>query len=122
MGLFLLNLEVGIAGDPEGVMGDDLHAGEQRVEMGGDHLLERHEPLTVRHHHEPRQDRRDLDPGEPGHPGPRVAHEDSQVEREVRNVGEGVSRVDRQRRHHGEDPLAELLVQVFPIVVVEAVV
>ena len=43
--------------------------GEQRVEMGGDHLLERHEPLVRRRHHEARQDRRDLDPGEPGHPG-----------------------------------------------------
>ncbi len=69
MSLLFLDLEVGVAGDPEWVMVDDLHAREQRIEMGGDHLLERHEPLAIGHDHEAGQDRRHLDPGEAGHPG-----------------------------------------------------
>ena len=45
--VFVLELEVGVAGDPERVVREDLHAGEQRVEVGRDDLLERHEPLAV---------------------------------------------------------------------------
>ena len=81
--LVLLDLEVGVAGDPERMMIDDLHAREQRLEVGGDHLLERNEPLAVRHHNESGQDRRDFDPGEARHPGSWVAHENRQVEREI---------------------------------------
>ena len=35
--------EVGVAGDPEVAVVDDLDAGEERVEVGGDHLLQRDE-------------------------------------------------------------------------------
>ena len=38
--LFLLDREVGVARDPEEVVLEDLHAREQRVEVGGDDLLE----------------------------------------------------------------------------------
>ena len=41
VGLLLLEGEVGVAGDPEGEVLLDDHAGEQLVEVGGDHLLER---------------------------------------------------------------------------------
>ena len=41
VGLVLLDVEVGVAGDPEQVGLDDLHAREQRVQVGGDHLLQR---------------------------------------------------------------------------------
>ena len=64
VGLLLLEGEVGVAGDPEGEVALDLHAGEERVEVGGDDLLERHEPLAVGHHHEPGQQQRHLHPGE----------------------------------------------------------
>ena len=50
--LVLFEGEVGVAGDPEGVVVADGHAGEQRVQMGGDDLLERHEALAVGHDHE----------------------------------------------------------------------
>ncbi len=62
--LVLLEGEVGVAGDPEGVVVADRHAREQRVEVGGDDLLERHEALAVGHDHEARQRRRHLDPGD----------------------------------------------------------
>ena len=60
----VLELEVGVAGDAERVVRHDLHAREQPVEVGGDHLLERHEPLAVGEHEEAGEQRRDLDPGE----------------------------------------------------------
>ena len=37
------DLQVGVAGDAEGAVVHDLHAGEEHVEVVGDHLLERHE-------------------------------------------------------------------------------
>ena len=42
----------------------DRHAGEERVEVGRDDLLEGHEALAVGHDDEARQHRRDLDPGD----------------------------------------------------------
>ena len=44
---FVLELEVGVAGDAERVVREHLHPGEQRVELRRDHLLERHEALAV---------------------------------------------------------------------------
>ncbi len=40
----LVDLEVGVAGDPEQVALDHLHAGEQLPEVGGDQVLDRQEP------------------------------------------------------------------------------
>ena len=45
--LLLFEREVGVAGDAERHEVDDVHAGEQRREVRGDHLLERHEALTI---------------------------------------------------------------------------
>ena len=55
VGLLLLEGEVGVAGDPEREVLLDDHPREQLVEVGGDHLLEGHEPLAVGHDHEPGQ-------------------------------------------------------------------
>ena len=46
LGVVLLDLEVLVAGDPEGVHLLDLHAGEQALEVLPDDVLERHEPLV----------------------------------------------------------------------------
>ena len=121
VGLLLLEGEVGVAGDPEGVVALDLHAREQRVEVGGDDLLERHEALAVGHHHEPGQQQRHLHPGEAPLVGDRVAHDDGQVQRQVRDVRERVAGVDGQRREHREDALLEHLVEVLAVVLVELV-
>ena len=92
----LLDLEVLVAGDPEGVHLEDLHAREQPLEVLADDVLERDEPL-VAERHEPVEDRRHLDPGEVLLAGLGVADRDGQVEREPGDVGERVRRVDRQR-------------------------
>ena len=119
VGLVLFEGEVGVAGDPEGVVVPDGHPGEQRLQVGRDDLLERHEALAVGHDHEAGQRRRDLDPGDAALPRRRVLHLDHQVERQVRDVGEGVARVDGQRREHGVDLALEDLDQVLTVVVVE---
>ena len=42
----LLDLEVLVAGHPEGVHAEHLHAGEQPLQVLADHVLERDEPLV----------------------------------------------------------------------------
>ena len=80
LGLLLLEGEVGVAAHAEGGGGLHLHPGEQLAEVGGDHLLQRHEPLAVGHDHEPRQQVGHLHPGEPPLAGDRVAEEHRQVQ------------------------------------------
>ena len=102
-------------------MGADLHIGKQRVEVGGDDLLERDESVAAGQHEEPREERRHLDPGEALVPRDGVADHDGQVEREVRDVGERMPGIDRQRRQHGEDEPLEDPVEMLAVVVVERV-
>ncbi len=102
LGVVLLDLEVLVAGDPERVVGDELHAGEQQVEVSRDDLFERHEPAGVGFHPAV-DDRRDLDPGEVVLARLGVAHHEREVERQARDVGERVRGVDRQRRQDRED-------------------
>ena len=106
LGVVLLDLEVLVAGHPEGVVLQHLHAREQPVEVRRDDVLERHEPL-VAELDEAREDRRHLDPREVLLAGVGVADGDGEVEREPGDVREGVSRVDRQRRQHRPDALGE---------------
>ena len=97
VGLLVLQGQVRVAGDPEGVVLEHLHPREEAVEVGGDDLLERDEALAVGHHHEPGQQRRHLDPGEAPQVRGRVGDDNGQVQREVGDVRERVARVDRQR-------------------------
>ena len=97
------------------MVGDRLHAREQAVEVRRDHLLERDEPLAVGQPEEAGQQGRHLHPGEAFLAGRRVAHHDREVQREVRDVGERVGRVDRQRREHREDPLVEDAAEVLTV-------
>ena len=99
--------EVGVAGDPEGVVAKDLHPGKELAEVAGDDHLQRHERAAV----EPEEARHHL----LGHlhareglaAGDRVAEPDSQRQRQVRDVGEGPARPNGERREDGEDLLAE---------------
>ena len=47
LGVVLLDLEVLVAGDPERVVLEDLHAREELVEVRGDDVLERDEALVA---------------------------------------------------------------------------
>ena len=78
--LVLLDLDVLVASDPERVALENLHAGEEGVEVGGDDVLERDEALAAVEWDEAWQGRRHLDAGEVLLLGVRVAHDDGKVE------------------------------------------
>ena len=71
--VFVLELEVGVAGDAERMVRDDVHPGEQTVEVRGDDLLDRHEPGVVGERDEAGQDRRHLHAREAVFAGLRIA-------------------------------------------------
>ena len=98
----LLDLDVLVAGDAEGVGLLDLHAREQGVQVRGDDVLERHEPGRA-DLDEPRQQRRHLHAGEQLGAGDRVAHDDGEVEGQAADVGEGVRGVHGERGEDRED-------------------
>ena len=67
----LLDLHVGVAGDPEQVVRDDLQAGEELGQVRGDEVLERQErrrPAGRADRDEPRHVVGHLDPGEVARP------------------------------------------------------
>ncbi len=107
-----LDLDVGVARDPERVVLDQRHPGEQLIEVGGDHLLDRHEPPSAGELEEPRQQRRDLHPREAADAAVRVADDDRKVERQIADVRERVRRIDRERGENGEDPFLEHLLKL----------
>ena len=114
VGLLLLHLEVGVAGDAERVVVEDLDTGEEAVEPRGDDRLERHEAGVTGvagQCDESWQDGRDLDAREAlVTVGVTQAHRE--VERQVRDVGEGVCGIDREGREDGEDEVLEQAVEV----------
>ena len=89
----------------------DLHAREERVQVGGDDLLE--QDVGARADlPQARQHRRHLDAREAALAGARVAHGDRQRQRQVADVRERVRRIDRQRRQDREDLVQEALAQL----------
>ena len=111
LGVVLLDLEVLVAGDAEGVVLQHLHAGEELVEVARDDVLERHEALALDSAEPPRRRRAEqvggtLTRAKCSLPvcGLRTQH--GEVERQAGDVGERVRRVDGQRREHREDPVA----------------
>ena len=120
--LVLLDRDVGVAGDPEQVGLDDLHAPEQLVEVRLDDLVEEDE-LVAPDREQAGEQGRDLDPGEALLAGLRVQQPDGDREAERGDVRERVPRVDGERREDREDlvvePAAERLVVLRDLVVVE---
>jgi len=107
------------------VVGQDLHAGEEFLEMGRDEVLEGKvaEPpgAVCGQLGEPRQVRRHLDARELLAVALRVPHAHREVERESGDVREGVSRVHRERHKHGEYPGGEEFADSRPVVRAEFV-
>ncbi len=114
-----LDIEIEVPGDAERVHRHDLHPREQQVEVRGDHVLLRDEPLAVGQRHEPGDVRRYLHPCEPADLRRGIAHHDRQVQRQVGDVRERVCRVDGQGREDREHPLLEHLTKMHPIVSAE---
>ena len=114
----LLDLEVLVAGDPEGVGGQHVHAGEELLEVLADDVLDRHEAL-VADPDEAAERRRHLDPREVLGAGLRVAYDDREVERQPGDVGERVGGVDGEGRQDREDPVLEELLADLLLLAVE---
>ncbi len=117
-------VDILVAGEPESVVIEDLHAGEQIAQVVGDEILEREEPrrlAVVGELDEPGQHGRHLEPREllPARAG--VADADRQVEREARDVGKRVGRVDGERHEHREDLGVEVVVELGAVGVVDVV-
>ena len=111
----------------------DVHAGEEMVEVASDDLLQRDESgagglvrgleLAAGDGDQARQRRRDLEPGEVLLAGAGVAQQHGEVEGQARDVGEGVGGVDGQRGEHRVDLVAEVageplgldLIKVLPV-------
>ena len=117
------DLEVGVAGDAEDVAVGDLHAREQRVQVVGDHVLERHQQRPGARPgkgDEARQDLgRHLHAREHGLVGDRVADQHRQAQREVGDVGKRPAGGDRERRQRREDHLLEMPGQLGAVLFVE---
>ena len=119
--LVLLDLDVGVPRDAEHLVGQELHAGEESVEVCRDHLLDGNEALPVGHDDEAREQRGNLDAGESPPPSHGIAHDRGEVEREARDIRERMGGVHRQRGQHGEHPLLEDPPEVRPVGVVQIV-
>ncbi len=107
---------VGVAGDAEERVADDLHPREQRLEVVGDHLLERHERCAVADRQEAAEELlRHLDARE--HLGVLlgVAQHDDQAEREVRDVGERPADAEDERGQRREHLPEEEVVDLAPL-------
>ena len=104
VGLLVLERQVGVAGDAERRRLLDHHAGEQRVQLGGDQLLDGHE-ARARRPREAREDGRHLDPGEAAIVGLGVGDHRGDAEGEVGDVRERVAGIDGERGQHREDAL-----------------
>jgi hypothetical protein len=105
------DLKVRVARDPEQVVADDLHPREERVQVRGDHVLERDERV-LRDLDEPRQHLlRHFYAGEHFVFEIWVVEVNDQAQRQVRDVGERTTRADCERRHDREDLIAEVTLQ-----------
>ena len=121
----LLDLEVGVAGDPERMVLHDLHAREQHVEVSGDQILQRQERvdgggrLVAADADEPAHVVRNLDPREVFATGRRILHRHREVETQTADVRERVGGVDGERGEDGEDLVLEMHRQALAVVVGE---
>src|SRR2546425_9109048 len=107
------------------MLGDDLHAREQKRKVKRDHVLQRHVALAPLNRFierdEARQDRWYLDPGEALLLALRIADHHREVQRQVRDIGEWVPGVDRKRGQDREDLLTEDRVQLGQLLLADFV-
>ena len=111
-GVVFLDLQVGVARHPERVAFGDLQAGKQRLQIGGDDLLQPDKAgggqgAVAGAGDKARQDAGNFHAGEPL-AKLRVAHDDREIEAEVGNVRERMPRPQRQRRQHREHVALEI--------------
>src|SRR5258708_3640454 len=98
-------VEITVSRHAEGMVGDHLHAWEQGLQVKRDDVFERDVALTFDQRDEAREDGRHLDSREMLLLALWVADQNRQVQREMRDVREGMAGIDGQRRQHRKDLL-----------------
>ena len=73
------------------------------MQVRGDHLLYRHEPLAIAERDQAREHRGNLEAGKAALASLGVAHHCGNAERQVRDIGERVRRVYGKRGQNRED-------------------
>ncbi len=115
----LLDVEIRITGDSERVMLDDLHSGEQNVEVRSDQLFEREEegnlvrPVDLVDSDIPVDIVGDFHPREMLARGVQVLHGDSKIQAQPADVRERMGGVHGERGEDGEDLLGEISGQPY---------
>ncbi len=125
VGFQFLDFDIGVADDTEGVNGHHLEPGEERSQVGRDDLFEPDEVMVVGHRpifaqpargaldwQQTREGIGDFQAGELV-AALVVADDDREVQAQVRDMREGMPRVEGQRRQNRVNHLAEVLVDPF---------
>ena len=110
----VVDLEIGVPGDPKGVPPQDLDARKQRFQVGPDDLLQGDEMIRGRQRDPAGQDLGHLDPGESLVAVAPTKHH-GEGEAQVRDVGKGMPGIDRERGEDREDIGVEVAVQMLPV-------
>ena len=132
LGLDLADFDVRVARHMERVRRDDLLAGEEGRQIGDHHLLQPGGGARTvdargiphrrgrRHRHEAGERLRDFDARDVL--ARLVPHDDEQIQAPVRDMREGMARIDRQRCEDGEDLVHEVVGRRVPLILIEFVV
>ena len=125
VGHVLVHVVDGVPGHPADLAGPDLHPREQKIEVVGHHALKGDPLAGLRHPDQPRDARpnRYLHARQRAVLLTRVAQRHQQIERQIRDEGEGVGRVGRLGGHKRVDvahivdaqPLPVTPAQVLPV-------
>ena len=114
-----VDFDVLVAGDPEFVVLEDLHAGEELTHVLGNEVLDCNESNAtgpiVRQRNEPGEDGGNLEPREIHAVGLRVSNAHRQVQRQARDIGERVCWVHSEWHQHREDLFGKELIEAFPV-------
>jgi hypothetical protein len=108
-------LEVGVARDAKSRVLDDLHLRKEQRQKVADHALERKVDASLADGQEARQEFRHFDARETLLARVRVTHEESEAEREPRDVRKRLAWADGERRQHGEDLPLEAVGQLLEL-------
>ncbi len=107
----VVEVQLGVAGDAEARDVDDRLAGEERAQLGADHVFEQQvgEAVDAGRADETRQAPGHLDDGEaPLALVVRGGEQDGEVQAQAREHREGPRGVDRERRQRGQDLVPEV--------------
>ena len=124
VGFLLILFRIGVPGDPENFAGDDLHAGEQHVQVVHHDDFQGDEVIRLPHPDEtggPEPDRY-LDPRQAQFPGARIAERYQKIHGEVGDERKRMRRIDGLRRQQRVDVVVIVFAEMLFLLGGEGVV